>query len=257
MLALILPLVVSQAQVVDGAPMKKPDVGRVEFTLYPAVPQLNGKYTQHVGTMGQVTWHVREHFGLTLSGGGNWYNQESRLNAELVDKARVEAQWASSLLWTWTAMAGVEVAPFSGEFALFDSGLATFSVVISAGAGLGGTRHLLKPETTTPATYVDTGTRFMWAVGAGFRLTLGQHVAFRLEVRDVMHTARVDQVNGCSAADLPADFGFNDSSRSVTPGCTTSALNPSDVALARGLIRASSSEVINSLGAWAGVSFIY
>ena len=137
---------ISACFVVDGAPMKKPDVGRVEFTLYPAVPQLNGKYTQHVGTMGQVTWHVREHFGLTLSGGGNWYNQESRLNAELVDKARVEAQWASSLLWTWTAMAGVEVAPFSGEFALFDSGLATFSVVINAGLGVGGTRHLLKPE---------------------------------------------------------------------------------------------------------------
>ena len=270
MLALILPLVISQAQVVNGAPLKNPDVGlhvveqkpvsdsgRLEFTLYPAVPQLNGLYTQHVGTMGQLTWHLREHFGLTLSGGGNWHNQESRLNGELLNKARIEAQSAASLLWTWTAMAGVEVAPFYGKFALFDSGLAQFSVVINASAGVGGTRHLLKPETSTAATYGDTGVRFMGAVGAGFRLTLGQHVAIRLKVRDVVYTARVDQVNGCSERDFPRDFTFGNPIQPVTSTCKETALSPSDAALARGLIKERSSEVLNSLGAWAGVSFLY
>lgn len=269
--SLLLPLVAfaEPATRVNGAPLKnaevdvhvveqKPvrDAGRFELTVYPVVPQLNGVYTQHVGTMGQLTWHVREHFGFTLMGGGNWVNRESSFNAELNNSARIEAQSAASLLWTWTALAGVEVAPFYGKFALFDSGLAHFSVVINAGAGMGGTRHQLKPAGMTPATYGDTGVRFMGTVGAGFRLVLGEHIAIRLEVRDVVYTARVDRVNGCSSADFAA-FDLVDRS-SVSGSCSVASFdNPTDIAIARNLVRVPTSEVLNSLGAWAGVSFMY
>lgn len=269
--SLLLPvLAFAEPSRVNGAPLSNPDVdvhvveqkpvrdaGRFELTLYPVVPQLNGVYTQHVGTMGQLTWHVREHFGFTLLGGGNWVNRESSFNAELVNSARIEAQAAGSLLWTWTAMAGVEVAPFYGKFAMFDAGLAHFSVVINAGAGLGGTRHQLKPAATTAATYGDTGARFMGTFGAGFRLALGEHVAVRLEVRDVVYTARVDRVNGCSASDLS---GLNQIDRSVTvsSSCSLSSFEkPTDIALAQNLVRIPTSEVLNSVGAWAGVSFMY
>lgn len=261
-------LVLADPALVNGAPLGNPRVdvhvveqkpvreaGRFEFTLYPVVPQLNALYTQHVGTMGQVTWHAREHFGFTLSGGGNWFNRESALNQELIDKARIEAQAASSLLWTWTALAGVEVTPLYGKFALLEAGLAQFSFVLSAGAGVGGTRHQLKPSGTTSATFGDTGVRFMGTVGAGFRLTLGQHVAVRLEVRDVVYTARVDQVNGCSAPDFGPSQGRE--LQPTTPTCTATAIAPNDVPLAHNLIRAGSSQVLNSLGAWAGVSFLY
>ncbi|MDP1922228.1 MAG: outer membrane beta-barrel domain-containing protein [Myxococcales bacterium] len=267
--SLVLPLcAVAEPTRVTGAPLKnsevdvhvleqKPvrDAGRFELTVYPVVPQLNGVYTQHVGTMGQLTWHVREHFGFTLMGGGNWLNRTSNFNAELFNSAGVVG--LVSLLWTWTAMAGVEVAPISGKFTLFDSGLVHFSVVINAGAGLGGTRHLLKPAGMTPATYGDTGVRFMGTVGAGFRLVLGEHVAIRLEVRDVVYTSRVDSVNGCSSADAVLWRGVW-RIRPSTPTCSEASLPDSnDEALAIGLIRKRSSEVIHSLGAWAGVSFIY
>lgn len=268
--ALLSLVAVAEPTRVNGAPLKNPDVdvhvveqkrtqdaGRFELTVYPVVPQLNGVYTQHVGTMGQLTWHVREHFGFTLLGGGNWVNRESAFNAELIDKARIEAQAAGSLLWTWTAMGGVEVAPFYGKFAMFDSGLAHFSFVINAGAGLGGTRHQIKPASTTPATYGDTGVRFMGTVGAGFRLTLGEHVAIRLEVRDVVYTARVDRVNGCSATDLSA-LNLIDRSVPVSSSCSPSSFEkPTDISLAQNLVRIPTSEVLNSLGAWAGVSFLY
>lgn len=262
-------LVLAEPTLVSGAPLGNPrvdvhvieqkpvrDAGRFEFTLYPVVPQLNALYTEHVGTMGQVAWHLREHFGFSLSGGGNWINRESPFNGELVSKARIEAQAASSLLWTWTTLAGVEVTPFYGKFAFFESGLAQFSVVLTAGAGLGGTRHQLKPAGTTPATWGDTGVRFMGTFGAGFRLTLGEHVAVRLEVRDVVYTARVDRVNGCSAADLSGVEAR--SGAGVSAGCALGAFDtPTDLSIARALVTLPSSAVLNSLGAWAGVSFVY
>ena len=85
------------ASVESSAPVKP---GRFEVTLIPAAVQVNGKFTQHAGTFGSFTWYVRERFGLQLLGGANWLNEESAFNSELVEKFRVEAQMASSLLWT-------------------------------------------------------------------------------------------------------------------------------------------------------------
>lgn len=264
MLALVVTLCsLGQTSTVNGAPVASPTVGvhvveersatagRVEVTLYPAVPQLNGLYTQHAGTLAQATWHVREHFGLMIFGGGNWLSRESPFNGELISNAAIAAQTASSLLWTWTAMAGVEVTPFYGKFALFESGLAQFSVVLNAGAGVGGTRHTLRPEGRQAATYGDTGTRFMAVLGAGFRLAIGRHLAFRLEVRDVVYTARVDRVNGCTADDL---------GRGGAPGagCSLPSFgSEAEVSIARGLVRTPTSEVLHSVGAYAGVSFLF
>ncbi len=223
------------ASMVEAA--KTHEVGRLELTLYPVVPELNGTFTQHVGTMLQVTWHLRERFGLTLVGGGNWLNRENDFNAELVNSARVEAQAASSFLRTWTAMAGIEVAPFSGTLTFLDSRLARFSVVVDAGAGLGRTRRLLKPAGATPATYEDTGLTFMAEVGAGVRFVIGEHLAVRLELRDVVYTARDDGCFGVGSQGpplLPFPGNGNARCRPVRP----------------------SSAVINSLGVWVGVSVL-
>ena len=63
----------------------------------------------------------------------------------------------------------------------------------------------MKPDdTVSQATYGDTGARFMGSLGAGFRLQLGERFAFRLEVRDVVYTARMERVNGCNVDDLRA-----------------------------------------------------
>lgn len=279
-----------QMRLVNGAPLFNPNVGvhiveqkrfsdsgRFEVTLYPVALQVNGKFTQHFGTMGQLTYHLQENFGLMITGGGNWLNSESSLNGELVEKARVEAQAASSLLWTWGVLGGVEVTPFYGKFAFFDGTLAQFSFVLNGGAGIGGTRHQLKPESArpdgsiSPATYGDTGFRFMAGLGAGFRLQLGSRFAFRLEVRDVVYTARVDRVNGCGRDDLQAmdaatRMGRPISNVNVADGCRKETFdgmdengmrNQNNVPLALGLVRNPSSDVLNNIGLYAGVSFLF
>lgn len=281
-----------EQRLVSGAPLYNPNVavhiveqkqfsdsGRRELILFPVAMQVNGKFTQHFGTFGSFVWHLQENFGLQITGGYNWYNAESGFNAELVEKVRAEAQAATSLLWTWGVMGGVEVTPLYAKFAFFEGTLATFSIVINGGAGVGGTRHQLKPEsvasdgtTVSPATYGDTGARFMGSLGAGFRLQLGQRFAFRLEVRDVVYTAKVDSVNGCNSMDLKA---MDDKIRGGQPiesavvggSCNVQSFTgtdpdtgykrSNDVPLALNLVRLPSSDVLNNVGLYIGASFLF
>jgi outer membrane beta-barrel protein len=278
-------------KLVSGAPLYNPNVAvhiveqktysdakKSEIVLFPVAMQVNGKFTQHFGTMGSFVYHLQENFGLQISGGYNWYNVESSFNGELVEKFRVEAQAATSLLWTWGVMGGVEVTPLYGKFALFEGTLARFSFVVNGGVGAGGTRHQLKPETArtdgtlSQATYGDTGARFMGSLGAGFRLQLGQRFAFRLEVRDVVYTARMERVNGCNVDDLRAmdtkiRGGQDPATATVGAGCNvdtftgtiegTDIKRSNDVPLALNLVRIPSSDVLNNIGLYLGISFLF
>lgn len=280
-----------EQRLVSGAPLYNPNVavhiveqkafsdsGKRELVLFPVQLQANGKFTQHFGTFGSFVWHLQENFGLQITGGYNWYNSESAFNSELVEKVRAEAQAATSLLWTWGVMGGVEVTPLYAKFAWFQGTLATFSIVLNGGAGVGGTRHQLKPEsvktdgTVSPATFGDTGARFMGSLGAGFRLQLGQRFAFRLEVRDVVYTAKVDSVNGCNVDDLRAmdaklRMGQPVESATVGGGCSVTSFTgtvdgtdykrSNDVPLALNLVRLPSSDVLNNVGLYIGASFLF
>ena len=281
-----------EQRLVSGAPLYNPNVavhivekkeysdsGKRELVLFPVQMQVNGKFTQHFGTFGSFVWHLQENFGLQITGGYNWYNAESNFNAELVEKVRAEAQAATSLLWTWGVMGGVEVTPLYAKFALFRGTLAHFSIVLNGGAGVGGTRHQLKPESVnsmtgavSPATYGDTGARFMGSLGAGFRLQIGQRFAFRLEVRDVVYTAKVDTVNGCNVDDLRAmdaklRMGQPVESATVSGSCNVESFTgtvpgtdykrSNDVPLALNLVRLPSSDVLNNVGLYFGASFIF
>lgn len=276
----------------SGAPLNNPNVGvhivekketsdarRTEVVLYPVAMQVNGKFTQHFGSQASVVYHLQENFGLQLTGGYNWSNAESSFNGELVEKFRAEAQAATSLLWTWGVLGGVEVTPLYGKFAFFEGTLVHFSFVINGGVGLGGTRHQLKPETVraddtiSPSTYGDTGVRFMGSLGAGFRVGIGEHFALRLEVRDVVYTARVERVNGCNAADLKAmdsalKMGKDPSTvMNLNAGCDvatfvgtfegTDIKRSNDVPLAYNLVKTPSSDVLNNIGLYLGASFIF
>jgi outer membrane beta-barrel protein len=273
-------------RLVSGAPLFNPNVAvhtvekkansdlrKLELTLYPVAIQVNGKFAQHLGTMASITYHLQENFGIQLSGGWNWYNVESPFNLELVEKFAVQAGAASSLLWTWGVMGGVEVTPFYGKFSLFEGTLAHFSFVINAGAGAGGTRHQVKPKSdASPATYGDTGVRFMGSIGAGFRLELGNRLAFRLEVRDVVYTARVERLNGCNAEDLKAmddliRAGQDPLRATVGAQCDTKNFTGTiegtdikrvnEIPLAYSLVKSPSSDVLNNVGLYLGVSFLF
>jgi outer membrane beta-barrel protein len=273
-----------EQKLVSGAPIYNPSVAvhiveqkafsdrmRLELVLYGAV-QVNGKFTQHAGPALSILWHVQENFGFWVGGFYNPLAVESNFNSELIEKTRSEAQAATSLLSVWGAMGGVEVTPLYGKFALFDGVLAHFSLVLNGGAGAGGTKHQLKPVNATgPATFGDTGTKFLGEVGGGFRLQLGKYVALRLEIKDIIYTARVEAVEGCDSEDLRAmdtviRGGRPVTDASVAPACNidrfdginpdTNQRNSTDVPLAYNLVRTPSSDVLNNVGLYLGIAVV-
>lgn len=276
------PASTARAQtLVSGAPLYNPNVavhiverkrfsdkGKHEIALFPAVGQLNGKFTQHFGTALNYTYHVHENFGFQLTPQWNWFNTESSFNKELIDKGRVEAQAATSLLLNWGVVGGVEVVPLYGKFAWYENSLLQYSLVINGGAGYADTRHQLKPKNDAgPATFGDTGNRFLGSIGGGFRVQFGDRFAARLEVRDLVYTARVDQVNGCDVEDLRVmdqDLrrGLDPSLSAVQSGCRAEAFaaatgRDKDVPLAFSLVREPTSDVLNLVSFYLGASFIF
>jgi outer membrane beta-barrel protein len=283
-----------QQRLVHGAPLYNPNVsvhivqkkrfadeGKHELTLYPLAMQVNGKFTNHAGSALHYTYHLQENFALQVSGLYNWHSNESRFNLELIDKVREQAQAASSLLLQWGAQAGVEVTPLYGKFAFYDNKLAQFSLIFSGGAGFGGTRHLIRPQVanqvdgqtfTVPARFGDTGTRFVGSVGGGFRVQFGDSYAMRLEVRDLVYTARVDRVDGCNLADfekLEAARAGNQpfGTLNLSGGCRfqkfdgvdpdTKKNYREDIILGRDLVAEPSSDVLNNVSFYAGFSILF
>jgi len=282
-------------RLVSGAPLYNPNVavhvvqrkpfadrGKRELVLYPAVPQANGKFTQHLGTAASLVYHLHENFGLQLTPQYNWYSGDSAFNQELVDKVRQEGLAASTLLLEWAVQGGVEVTPLYGKFAFLDSVLAQFQVVVSGGAGVGSTRHLLRPAAgDKPASFGDTGSKFLGSVGGGVRVQLGDRFALRLEVRDLVYTARVDRVNGCSADELrrmrdafdlltreELDAPDAISSRvPVSAGCRVGSFegmdprrNESrayDIRQALSLVEEPSSDVLNNVSLYLGLAVLF
>jgi outer membrane beta-barrel protein len=283
-----------QQRLVNGAPLYNPNVsvhivqkkhfadeGKHEFAFYPVTVQVNGKFTNHVGSALHYTYHLQENFALQVSTLYNWHSNESGFNLELIDKVREQAQAASSLLLTWGAQAGVEVTPLYGKFAFYDDHLAQFSLIFTGGAGLGGTRHLIRPEVANqvdgetfnvPARFGDTGTRFLGSVGGGFRVQFGDSYAMRFEVRDLVYTARVDRVDGCNLSDfekLEAARAGNQAfaDLQLSGGCQfqkfdgvdpkTKKNYREDIILGRDLVAEPSSDVLNNLSFYAGFSVLF
>ena len=196
-----------------------------------------------------------------MLGGGNWYNEESAFNGELVEKFRVEAQAASSMLWTWGLFGAVEFEPFLGEFTLLHAARARLGFVVSVGAGAGGTRHLLWPASDTPAAYGDTGVHFMATVAAGLRFRIGEHFVARFEVRDVGYSAAINTINGCNGGDLAAinrriEAGRDPGGAEVSSACRC-FVSPNESRAGLWLTRNSSSEIIHNLGVALGAGFTF
>lgn len=247
-----------------------PTAGRHELALYPAVAQLNGAFTEHVGAAATYSYHLFETLSLQITPIVNYLNRESGFNQELIDKGHQQAQAATALLLQYGAVAGVEMAPLYGKFALFDGTLGHFALVVNAGAGVGSTRVELRSAQTqgcdpaagcAPASFGDTGLKFLGSIGAGFRVALGGRAALRLEVHDLVYTARVDRINGCTFQDLDlAQAGGAPLSAGCKSGTKAQGgpwAREDDRALAAGLLRATSSDVINNVSLYAGLSFLF
>jgi outer membrane beta-barrel protein len=244
--------------------------GRFEVTLFPFTAQVNGKFTSHIGLAAMLAYHLQENIALQITPFWNYIASESSFNEELVNKGRLQAQAATALATYLGATGGVEVTPIYGKFAFYKETLAHFSLVLNAGIGAGLTRVEIIPPvscdpadpncTNSPAAYGETGLKFMGSVGGGFRIYLGEKITLRLEVRDIIYTAQVNTINGCDAGDISNLKGGGSPNNS---SCNSNAFNNppnlrnNQLAIALSMLQQSSSDVLNNITFFAGVSWIF
>jgi outer membrane beta-barrel protein len=235
--------------------------GQFEVTLYPAAIQLNSKFTNTDGVALAVSYALQENISLQLMGFYNYVAGETPFTQELLLlHARPEAADALSL--DYGAVGAFEVSPIYGKFAFYQGALAQFRFVLNAGAGFGHTNVQLTPgadaaDPTATAQYGDAGLRFLGNLGVGFRILIGSSVAIRLEVRDLLYTARVDHINGCTLNDV-TDLLANGTS--PESGCNLSSFNPNSstaLTVAKDLLGDVSSDVVNDVIFFGGASILF
>ena len=240
-------------------PESTPPVGpwRVEVSVTPVAPQVNGLFVEHLGTSAQVAVAVAPHLRLFVSGTWNWSAGQSVFLTELLEKSRVESQSRSRLLVSSALHAGTEFVLSRGSITPFRiPHRFELSLVGFAGALL--TKTGLKPESAlvdgsvSPATTGDTGWRPTIGAGIGVRFEFLERFSIRVDLRESFFSSRIQSVNGCNGEDLRAmdnalRAGRPVTSANLTSGCrvatfdgtdeNTGLKRSNDVPLALGLVR--------------------
>ena len=234
------------------------DANRHEFTLFPAVAQLNTKFTQHYGIGAQYAYHLHENFALQAQGTYFYVNGQTDFSEELITKGRLAAQAATALTLQWASTAGFELTPLYGKFSFFEGTMGHFGLVLTGGAGVGGTRIQIQGESSGAGepTFGDTGMKFVGQIGAGFRVSLSENLLMRLEVKDLIYTAKVDQINGCSHTDL---VRLKDKQPAESASCRAGDFTDpdGDVNVAERLVAEPSSDVLNNVSVYGGISYAF
>ncbi len=243
------PLQSDRVQVHVVEPHARRHQGRHELTLYPVTARLNSAFTRHVGIAIGYGFHLFERLSVQVTPFFNYLSEESGFQGELVDKASLQSEAASALLLTYGATAGVELVPIDGKFAFGEGTLGHFSLVLSAGVGAAQSRVQLSEDG-----FGDTGIRFLGSIGLGARLAIGGRFAIRIELNDLITTARVGAINGCTHADLGAIQAGDASANACEAGAFASDL---EVNNARSLLARVSSEVLNHLSLRLGLSVLF
>jgi len=237
--------------------------GRLELSAYPATIQINSRWTQHVGLAGAAAYHFMDTFALQLLAGSNLYlARETDLQAELRDKALLQPPSAPSILTRFYGVLAMEMSPIYGKIAYYKNAMLTFSIFLTGGLGVVDTavQLLLREPAEGGRTKKVAASSGMWPaglVGGGFRVMVADHWALRLEVRDLVYSARITKLNGCTSDELtqlataPTDLGS---------GCRVQAFDPEfinvDAQLARGRADGSS-ESVNQVSGYLGVSYLF
>lgn len=248
-------------------PESTPLVGpwRVELSVAPVVPQVNGLFVEHVGTSAQVAVVVAPHLRVFVSGAWNWRAGQSQFAGHFLDQSRIEGPVPSNLLVSAAVHAGTEFVLSRGTITpLHFAHRFELSMVGFAG-GL-STRVGLKPEVTladgtlSPATTGDTGWRPTIGAGIGVRFEFLERFSLRVDLRESFFSSRVQTVNGCGFEDLRAmdnalRGGRPVTSATLTAGChvatfdgtdaDTGLKRSNDVPLALGLVRNPSAEWVS------------
>lgn len=263
---------VQRIHVIEKRPFT--EQGRWELSLFGPV-QVNAKFTEHFGVATEVAYHLRENLAVQL--GAVWFPlaQQSGLTEQLVIQAHQEPLAANALLLQGAAMAGLELMPVYGKLNIFDGKILRVGFYLNAGLGVAKTRLQLAQANTVNSqgqtvptdsgrTFGDAGIRPMAALGAGFRVFLGERITLRLELRDLVYSAYVSQVNGCNLQDAAAIASQGEgAASSVSSGCDVSAFNDGkgnpmgNAAIAEDQIKQPSADVVNNLTAYTGLSYLF
>lgn len=234
------------------------DEGKQEIAFFGSV-QVNGKFTEHLGTGLDYAYHLREAFALTA--GGTWFYrgvQSSFTEDELIKKAHQQPFTASALLLKYEGHVGFELSPIYGKFALFDSSVVQFGLYLGSALGVADTRVQLRPpdpNTKRERTFGETGLKPVGVFNVGFRMFFSEHIAFKAEIRDTIFSNTVPTINGCTGKDLQALTAGT----AVKASCNRAAFpdRQADGAIALDLVKEPSSDVLNNVAFAAAVSVLF
>ncbi len=264
---------VAPAAATEAAPTEESDVqavhvvekrpftegGRGELSLFAPI-QVNTKFTTHIGIALEGAYHLRENVALQIGAMWNPVAQQSTLTEELVNKVNQQPLAADALLLQAGGLIGLELMPVYGKLNIFDGKILKMGFYINVGLGIAKTELQLQSSTSQEGrTYGDTGIRPMAGLGAGFRVFLNDRFTLRLEVRDLVYSAYVSTVNGCTYTDTKA-ISAQGTSASVSSGCSIAAFgaNPKgDAAVAAAQIATPSADVVNNITVFTGLSFLF
>jgi outer membrane beta-barrel protein len=238
------------------------EAGRWELTGFLPV-QVNSKFTFHAGMAAEVAYHLRENLAAQIGIGWMPIAHNSSFTEELVNKVHQQPQAANALLLQGDALAGLELMPVYGKLTVFDGKILRLGFYLNAGVGAAKTQLQLRASGSEGGrSFGDTGFRPMGGLGAGFRVFIGQSMTVRLELRDLVYSAYVSRVNGCSAADANA-IKTSGRSASVSGGCDIGAFGGSETdvrnnaAIAADALRDPSADVINHIAFFGGISYLF
>jgi outer membrane beta-barrel protein len=233
--------------------------GRFELTFYPFTYQINSRWTRHLGQGMAAAYHLSETFALQGVFGLNELpyvsvSEETDLMTELREKARLQPDSANSVITQWYGMAAFEMAPIYGKIAFYEEAMMQFGLFLTVGAGVVGTKLQVTPRGDGEApVFASAGLRGGGLVGGGFRVHLPGRWMLRVEVRDLVYSARIDTLNGCTQEDLGALSGLGGN---VAPGCRSEGLEGHLAGTARSRID-HSSNTVNQVSGYLGFSYLF
>jgi outer membrane beta-barrel protein len=260
---------VQRVHIVEVRPFT--EAGRWELSLFGPV-QVNAKFTEHLGVAAELAYHLRENLAAQL--GLLWFPraQQSGFTEQLIDKASQQPLAADALILKMGALAGLELMPVYGKLDIFDGKILRLGFYLNTSLGAGKMRLQLSHPTpgsgVTQRQFGDVGVRPMAALGGGFRIFLSEQVTVRLELRDLVYSAHVSRVNGCSFDDTRA-IQVDGRAARVSGGCDVAAFagapttaDPAgdvkvNAAAAGDQIQKPSADVINNLTAYLGLSYLF
>ena len=251
---------VQRVHVIEKRPFT--EAGRWELTGFLPV-QINSKFTFHAGVAAELAYHLRENLAVQVGIGWSPISWRSTLTEELIKKVNQEPLASNALLLQADAVAGLELMPVYGKITVFDGKILRLGFYLNAGIGAAKTRLQLEPaDSETGRTYGDTGFRPMGALGAGFRVFIGESATIRLEVRDLVYSAYVSRVNGCNITDATA-ISKDGRAASVSSGCSIDAFGSSlpeiqgNATVAASQLRDPSADIINHIAFFGGFSYLF